>query len=44
MSGLPRRAVLLVLVLAGLPFACHAAPPLQRLQVPAGFHVSIYSD
>lgn len=44
MSGLPRRVVLLAFVLAGLPFACHAAPPLQRLQVPAGFHVSIYSD
>ncbi|WHZ20281.1 MAG: L-sorbosone dehydrogenase [Rhodanobacteraceae bacterium] len=44
MSGLPRRAVVFVLALAGLPFAGHAAPPLQRLKVPPGFHVSIYSD
>jgi glucose/arabinose dehydrogenase len=33
-----------VLTLALLAGNAHAAPPLQRLQVPAGFHVSIYSD
>lgn len=44
MSGLQRRAVLLAVMLAGIPLAGRAAPPLAQLKVPAGFHVSLYSD
>lgn len=44
MFGLPHRAVLLVVALTGFSFATHAAAPLAALKVPAGFHVSIYSD
>lgn len=45
MSGMQRVALLLAVVAVGLwsPQA-RAAAPLQRLQVPPGFHVSIYSD
>ena len=44
MSGLQRFAVLLAVALAAVPLVARAAPPLARLKVPAGFHVSIYSD
>ncbi len=33
-----------LLLSAGLTGAAFAAPPLQGLEVPPGFHVSIYSD
>jgi len=45
MSGVQRLAVALAAVaLAGVAPAARTAPPLQRLKVPPGFHVSIYSD
>lgn len=44
MSGLQRCAVILGLALAGISLAGQGAAPLQRLKVPQGFHVSIYSD
>ena len=37
-------AVLAAVTLAAGPSAGLAAPPLQSLKVPPGFHVSIYSD
>jgi hypothetical protein len=39
-----RAALLLFVGLAGLAAAAFAASPLQSLQVPPGFHVSICSD
>jgi len=39
-----RAALLLSAGLAGLAGAAFAAPPLQGLKLPPGFHVSIYSD
>ncbi|HLI17769.1 MAG TPA: PQQ-dependent sugar dehydrogenase [Rhodanobacteraceae bacterium] len=44
MSGLQRCAVILGLALAVISLAVQAAAPLERLKVPDGFHVSIYSD
>jgi glucose/arabinose dehydrogenase len=44
MSRLPCSALVLAGVLAGFSSFAEAAPPLSRLEVPAGFHVSIYSD
>jgi glucose/arabinose dehydrogenase len=44
MSRLPCSALVLAGVLAGFSLIAEAAPPLSRLEVPAGFHVSIYSD
>jgi len=45
MPGLPRFAIVLATVaLAGVASTGRAAAPLQSLKVPAGFHVSIYSD
>lgn len=44
MSGLSCRALALTAALTGVSFAAQAAAPLQQLEVPAGFHVSIYSD
>ncbi|MER3547157.1 MAG: sorbosone dehydrogenase [Rhodanobacteraceae bacterium] len=39
------RALLrLAMFSIALPLAARAAPPLDRLQVPQGFHVAIYSD
>jgi glucose/arabinose dehydrogenase len=37
------RSCALFLTATVLPLTACAAPPLQRLQVPAGFHVAIYS-
>ncbi|MGH8116836.1 MAG: PQQ-dependent sugar dehydrogenase [Rhodanobacteraceae bacterium] len=45
MNGFRGCAVALAgAALAAAPFAGAAAPPLAQLEVPAGFHVSIYSD
>ncbi|MGH8125718.1 MAG: sorbosone dehydrogenase family protein, partial [Rhodanobacteraceae bacterium] len=44
MSGFKRCVVVCLVALAGIVLVAHAAPPLQRLKVPQGFHVSIYSD
>ncbi len=44
MYGLQRCAVLLVVALSGVALSANAATPLQRLKVPAGFHVALYSD
>jgi len=43
MPGSFRAALLLSVGLAGLAGLASAAPPLQNLKVPAGFHVSIFS-
>ncbi|HEY9112033.1 MAG TPA: PQQ-dependent sugar dehydrogenase [Rhodanobacteraceae bacterium] len=45
MSGVQRLAVALAATaLTGVASTGHAAPPLQQLKVPRGFHVSIYSN
>ncbi|MGN6789588.1 MAG: PQQ-dependent sugar dehydrogenase [Rhodanobacteraceae bacterium] len=45
MTALQRFAVALATVAsAAVPSLAGAAPPLQSLKVPAGFHVSLYSD
>ena len=44
MKASPRFCVLALLIARVLPLVARAAPPLDRLQVPAGFHVSLYSD
>ena len=45
MGALQRFAAALAAVaLTAVPSAGLAAPPLQSLKVPAGFHVSLYSD
>jgi glucose/arabinose dehydrogenase len=45
MSGVQRLAVALAATaLTGVASTGHAAPPLQQLKVPPGFHVSIYSN
>jgi glucose/arabinose dehydrogenase len=44
MPGLQRFAVALAAAVAVVMSAAQAAAPLQQLQVPPGFHVSIYSD
>lgn len=44
MAGLQRWVVVLAVALAGVPAFALAAAPLAHLEVPAGFHVSIYSD
>lgn len=38
------RCLLLTALLLAVPIAAWPAPPLARLKVPAGFHVSLYSD
>jgi glucose/arabinose dehydrogenase len=32
------------LLLGALVFTAHAAPPIQRLSLPPGFHIAVYSD
>lgn len=44
MSGSSCRAIVLAAVLAALSFAARGASPLQHLEVPDGFHVSICTD
>ena len=44
MPGMPCRALVLAVLLGGFSVLAAAAPPLPHLQVPPGFHVSIYSD
>ncbi|HJU25987.1 MAG TPA: PQQ-dependent sugar dehydrogenase [Rhodanobacteraceae bacterium] len=43
MKALPRIRVLFLFAM-GLPLVAAAAPPLDQLHAPAGFHVSLYSD
>ncbi|HEX7369575.1 MAG TPA: PQQ-dependent sugar dehydrogenase [Rhodanobacteraceae bacterium] len=44
MPGLQRCAIVLATLLASVALAARAAPPLQQLKVPPGFHVAVYSD